>query len=82
MLHLVLTRAGVSKCKSFVKSGDTVVYVGDGVLAATSISNCQCFAIDTDTKRSGIVLSNGVHECSFEQLVGFVTDHVSSVSWR
>ena len=82
MLHLVQTRIGLTKCKNLVKPGDTVVFMGEGVLAAKAITNCKCFAIADEAKRVGLQLDENVMPCSHERLLALVVENDSSVSWR
>lgn len=82
MLHLVQTKAGLAKCKGQTAKGDAVVFIGDGVIAASSVKNCDCYAIEEDLNRLGVNQIDGVQSCTMSDLVELVVTHKQSVSWR
>lgn len=82
MLHLVHTRSGLAKCKELVENGDDVVFIGDGVICAEEIADCQVFIQFDDAERCGVATREIGEPCGMADLVELVAKHDQSVSWR
>ena len=83
-LHLLANPSAATTCLRTVTDADTVLLIGNGVLAATALVNkgVSCGALADDAERLGIEVPPSCRALSQADFVDWVVDHDTSVTWR
>ncbi len=82
MLHIVGSALGLQSCISTVREEDSVLFIGNGVYAATTVESAQCFAMQEDLDARGIDLPARVTATDYDGFLKLVVAHSNSVTWK
>ena len=85
VVHLLSNASSLSSCLKNIEQDDALLLLGNGVFAAYDEKikgiGVPIAAIDEDAVSRGVQLMPYVQPVSYEEFVGLVVKHDSSVSW-
>ena len=82
MIHLIFSNSGWKKCKSYISTGDEIVFLEDGCYVAHPIDQVNSYMLTDHANERSVRDTEEMTKCDMSHLVQLLTQHEKSISWK